>query len=139
MLCPSCGHENAEDSKFRRECGISLRLEVTCPNCGRGNPPGTKFCHGCGQRPAEARAPTPTLTPIPTSFVVGRNRVYLAHDTRLDRDVAFSLIKTEGFDAVDMARVRREAQAMGHLGDHLNIVTIYDIGGDNVCESWRGG
>src|SRR5207245_3059869 len=28
----------------------------------------------------------------------GRKRVYLAHDTRLDRDVAFAVIKTEGLD-----------------------------------------
>lgn len=28
----------------------------------------------------------------------GKKRVYLAHDTLLDRDVAFALIKTEGLD-----------------------------------------
>jgi len=28
----------------------------------------------------------------------GRKRVYLAHDTRLDRDVALAVIKTEGLD-----------------------------------------
>ncbi|NIU39834.1 hypothetical protein GWN65_07675, partial [Candidatus Bathyarchaeota archaeon] len=55
-------------------------------------------------------------------------RVYLAHDTRLDRDVAFALIKTEGLDAAGLARVRREAQAMGRLGDHPNVVTVHDIG-----------
>jgi len=58
----------------------------------------------------------------------GRKRVYLAHDTRLDRDVAFSLIKTEGLDASGLARVRREAQATGRLDDHPNVVTVYDIG-----------
>jgi predicted ATPase/class 3 adenylate cyclase len=58
----------------------------------------------------------------------GKKRVYLAHDTRLDRDVAFSLIKTEGLDAAGLARVRREAQAMGRLGDHPNVVTIFDVG-----------
>ena len=85
--------------------------------------------------------PTPTSAPaVPTSFAAGRyqvkrflgeggkKRVYLAHDTRLDRDVAFSLIKTEGLDAAGLARVRREAQAMGRLGDHPNVVTVYDIG-----------
>ena len=58
----------------------------------------------------------------------GKKRVYLAHDSRLDRDVAFSLIKTEGLDASGLARVRREAQAMGRLGDHPNVVTVFDIG-----------
>ena len=28
----------------------------------------------------------------------GRKRVYLAHDARLDRDIAFALIKTDGLD-----------------------------------------
>jgi len=56
----------------------------------------------------------------------GRKRVYLAHDNKLDRDVAFAVIKTEGLDADGLARVKREAQAMGRLGDHPNIVTVFD-------------
>ena len=58
----------------------------------------------------------------------GRKRVYLAHDTKLDRDVAVAVIKTEGLDQAGLSRVKREAQAMGRLGDHPNIVTVYDIG-----------
>ncbi len=61
----------------------------------------------------------------------GRKRVYLAHDTKLDRDVAFAVIKTEGLDEAGLSRVRREAQAMGRLGDHPHIVTIHDIGEEN--------
>lgn len=57
-----------------------------------------------------------------------KKRVYLAYDTRLDRDVAFALIKTDGLDADSLVRVRREAQAMGRLGDHPHIVTIFDSG-----------
>jgi class 3 adenylate cyclase len=58
----------------------------------------------------------------------GRKKVYLAHDEKLDRDVAVAVIKTEGLDEAGLARVKREAQAMGKLGDHPNIVTIHDIG-----------
>ena len=58
----------------------------------------------------------------------GKKRVYLSHDTKLDRDVAFALIKTEGLNAEGEARIRREAQAMGRLGDHPHIVPVYDIG-----------
>jgi class 3 adenylate cyclase/tetratricopeptide (TPR) repeat protein len=57
-----------------------------------------------------------------------KKRVYLAHDTKLDRDVAFALIKTDGLDADGLVRVRREAQAMGRLGDNAHIVTIHDTG-----------
>ncbi|MDA0352484.1 MAG: hypothetical protein O3A10_09790 [Chloroflexi bacterium] len=57
----------------------------------------------------------------------GKKRVFLAHDALLDRDVAFSLIKTDGLDEVGRERIMREAQAMGRLS-HQNIVAIYDIG-----------
>ena len=57
----------------------------------------------------------------------GKKRVFLAHDMLLDRDIAFSLIKTDGLDEVGRERIMREAQAMGRL-THQNIVSIYDIG-----------
>src|SRR5205814_171091 len=82
-----------------------------------------------------------TETPIqPVSFCNGRyqvkkflgeggkKRVYLAADTLLDRDVAFALIKTDGLDDVGRERVRREAQAMGRLGAHPHVVSVFDLG-----------
>jgi tetratricopeptide (TPR) repeat protein len=58
----------------------------------------------------------------------GKKRVYLAHDTTLDRDVAFALIKMEGLDQTARERIAREAQAMGRLGAHPHIVTVFDLG-----------
>jgi hypothetical protein len=58
----------------------------------------------------------------------GKKRVYLAHDTLLDRDVAFALIKTEGLDDVGRDRIAREAKAMGRLGAHPQIVSVFDLG-----------
>ncbi|MCH7593260.1 MAG: protein kinase, partial [Chloroflexi bacterium] len=58
----------------------------------------------------------------------GKKRVYQAHDTLLDREVAFALIKTEGFDETSKERISREAQAMGRLGVHPNIVAVLDLG-----------
>jgi diguanylate cyclase (GGDEF)-like protein len=57
-----------------------------------------------------------------------RKRVYLAHDSVLDRDVAFALVKTGGADSSARARVLREAQVMARLGEHPNIMPIYDLG-----------
>ena len=99
-------------------------------------------------RPHQADATTPTSptasasTPAdqPTSFANGRyqvkqslgeggkKKVYLAHDTLLDREVAFALIKTEGLDEAGRSRIQREAQAMGRLGSHQHIVTVFDLG-----------
>ena len=88
--------------------------------------------------------PAPQKSPAgPSSFVNGRyevkkllgeggkKKVYLVHDTVLDRDVAFALVKTGGFDDSSSKRVLREAQAMGRLGDHPNVMHIYDMGQEN--------
>jgi serine/threonine protein kinase len=58
----------------------------------------------------------------------GKKKVYLAHDTLLDRDAAIGLIETEGLDAASRSRITREAQAMGRLGSHPHIVTVFDLG-----------
>src|SRR3989454_756292 len=160
MNCQSCGRGNPEGVKFCGECGTALKTEVTCAGCGSANPPGIKFCHACGAALAASTSPTATPTPapapaLPSSFgggryevkgflgEGGRKRVYLAHDMKLDRDVAVAVIKTEGLDAGGLVRVRREAQAMGRLGDHPNIVTVFDIGDDGaqpyIVSQYMGG
>ena len=109
---------------------------------------------------AQSTAPVPTppaKTPDqPASFANGRyqvkqflgeggkKKVYLAHDTTLDREVAFALIKTDGLDETSRTRIQREAQAMGRLGSHSHIVTVFDLGeeGDQpymVTELMGGG
>ncbi len=91
-------------------------------------------------QPVSPHSTAAPSTATPTSFASGRyevkrflgeggkKRVYLAHDTKLDRDVAFALIKTEGLDTEGQLRITREAQSMGRLGDHPHIVPVYDIG-----------
>jgi tetratricopeptide (TPR) repeat protein len=140
MKCPKCGYENRKGAAFCGECGQLLIAEKTCPQCGHANPQGNKFCDKCGHSLVEAAPETAQPSPEPTSFVNGRyqvkkflgeggkKKVYLVHDTLLDRDVAFALIKTEKLDDATRARVTREARAMGRLGDHPNIVTIHDMG-----------
>ncbi len=110
----------------QRDTGVGVSLTVPTSS-------------GSDRPSAPTSSPTPK-TDTPTSFVDGRyevrsflgeggkKRVYLAHDTSLDRDVAFALIKTEGLDATGRERVVREAQAMGRLGTHPHIVTIFEQG-----------
>jgi serine/threonine protein kinase len=61
----------------------------------------------------------------------GKKKVYLAHDTTLDRDVAFGLIKADGLDDASRQRITREAQSMARLGDNPNIMPIFDLGEEN--------
>jgi len=76
---------------------------------------------GRGTDPALSAPATPSH---PSSFVAGRyrverflgeggrKRVFLAHATTLDRDIAFAQIRTEGLDDLARERVMREAQSM---------------------------
>ena len=151
MRCPSCDRENPDNAKFCSECAASLETDVDCSSCGTSNAPGSKFCNECARPLTDAapatRTPTPEPSPVlPPSFAGGRyevksflgeggrKKVYLAHDTRLDRDVAVAMIKTEGLDADGLERVHREAQSMARLGDHPNIVTVFDIGEENSAD-----
>ena len=101
-------------------------------------------------------ATTVSQSTEPTSFAEGRyqvkrflgeggkKKVYLALDTTLDREVAFALIKTDGLDETSRIRIQREAQAMGRLGSHPHIVTVFDLGGEQdqpymVTELMGGG
>src|ERR1051326_4682686 len=96
------------------------------------------------------------LTHVPATFAAGRYRVtralgeggqkhvLLARDVRLDRDVVISLLKFGGEGAGSRDRMVREAQALGRLGDHPNIVTVFDIGDEQgcpyfVCQYVQGG
>src|SRR5437867_13146185 len=161
MNCSVCGRDNPEDSSFCRGCGRDLRTEIFCLTCGSPNPPDSSFCNKCGQPLSGVPLPSPVHTVVtppatlarPTSFAGGRyqvkrflgeggkKRVYLAHDSLLDRDVAFAPIKTEGLDEVGRQRIRREAQAMGRLGAHPHIVSVFDLGevDDPLPVDGRGG
>lgn len=62
----------------------------------------------------------------------------------MEREVAFALIKTDGLDETSRIRIQREAQAMGRLGSHPHIVTVFDLGGEQdqpymVTELMGGG
>src|SRR4051794_9696274 len=122
MNCPSCGHENPAQSKFCGQCGTKLPR-------GAAEPAQTSATNGDSPPPG---GPTHLAG---GRYVVdrylgegGRKRVYLAHDTMLDRDVAIGIVKTSGLDAEARERVIREAQSMARLGDHPHVVTVHDIG-----------
>jgi serine/threonine protein kinase/predicted RNA-binding Zn-ribbon protein involved in translation (DUF1610 family) len=140
MKCPKCGYENPKGVRFCNGCGTELKPKLVCPQCGQKNPQRSKFCNACGLSLVETAPVAPQPSPKPTSFGSGRyqvkkflgeggnKKVYLVHDTLLERDVAFALIKTGKLDDASRTRIIREARAMGRLGDHPNIMTIHDMG-----------
>lgn len=132
--------------------GQGVAIFRTCGTCGTELRSGARFCDACG---AQVEQQPVGDAPLPSSFSAGRyevkrflgegarKRVYLARDTRLERDVALALIKTEGLDDAGLTRVHREAQAMARLGDHANIVTVFDIGEEDdqpyIVSQYMGG
>ena len=157
--CLSCGQGNPDDAAFCGHCGTSLSKLVSCHACGRKNTPDLNFCPGCGvaRSAGSTSAPFATDEALTTTLLAGgryeirsllgegaRKRVYRAYDTRLGREVAIALMKTEDLDDQGLERLRREAQAMARLGDNPNIVTVHDIGEDNgqpyiVSQHMQGG
>jgi serine/threonine protein kinase len=146
MQCSSCNHDNEAGRNFCAECGKPLPTD--CPACGVRNQPSVKFCGACGAAlspsgssitATSTQKSSANLAPA-DSFVNGRYKVirrlgegssktvFLAHDNKIDRDVAFALIKTEGLDASGRERISREARSMGKLGDNPYVVSIYDVG-----------
>jgi class 3 adenylate cyclase len=149
VACTRCAAVNPPGQRFCDACGAPLAASPgqAAPTTGgrasgaptasalpaSGGASATRSVSGASRRPA---APAPGA---PTSFAGGRyavrgflgegakKRVYLAHDARLNREVAIALIKGDALDAGGRERVRREAEAMGQLGDHPHAVTVYDV------------
>ncbi|MGH2837383.1 MAG: protein kinase domain-containing protein, partial [Thermoleophilaceae bacterium] len=141
--CDGCGASNRSGARFCGECGAALVSETRCGSCGTTNAPGQKFCDECGtplDGSIEVR-PSPASNGLPPTAYGngryeilrflgegGRKRVYLARDVRMQREVAVSAFKSDGADANALERARREAAAMARLGDHANVVPVYDMG-----------
>ena len=56
VVCPKCGYQNPQTSKFCNNCGAPMQGQaaaqapgtVNCPKCGTANPTSAKFCVNCG-------------------------------------------------------------------------------------------
>ena len=59
----------------------------------------------------------------------GMGEVYLAHDTRLGRDVAIKVLPASSGGADALARFEREARAVAAF-NHPNVLAIHDVGAE---------
>ena len=137
MECPSCGKGNREGAKFCDGCGAALA--DAGPAASRGDP-GEGVATTDGAATDGAGASPNGDAGLPADLADGRyriqrflgrggrKRVYLADDAEQNREVAVAVFETEGVEETVLARARREALAMGKLGDHPNIVSVYDTG-----------
>ncbi|WP_204800646.1 protein kinase domain-containing protein [Mycobacterium riyadhense] len=137
--CSQCGAGNRAQAKFCGACGAPITAELACPRCGARNSASVRFCDECGTELGARSGPVQPAVPVRAvgdgrytlSRLLGEGagkRVYLATDTRLHREVAAALYKAADSDETALRRARREAEAMAKLGEHPNIVNVYDFG-----------
>ena len=120
-----------------------------CGDCQGVNNASARFCQECGSplttvggATLKHSAKEASVEHSLDSLVGGRylinsflgegstKKVYGVTDTILEREVALALIKTHRMDDVERTRILREAQVMAKLGDHPNIVHIFEFGED---------
>ncbi len=90
-------------------------------------PGGKATLAGCRIEPGGRLGPYEILTLLGTG---GMGRVFRAHDTRLDRDVAIKvLLRGAVGDEDRLRRFEQEARVIGAL-NHPNVVVIHDTGRD---------
>ncbi len=72
-----------------------------------------------------------------------RKEVWLATDTRLDRDIALAIVPGAMLDDAGRSRLDREAKVMARLGDHPNVVSVLDVGSEGsshfIVSQYMGG
>jgi serine/threonine-protein kinase len=81
--------------------------------------------------PLPARSPDPRYSLRQLLGKGGMGEVWLAHDERVDRDIAIKLMRAGANNADQVARFLREARVQGRL-EHPSIVPVHDLASDEA-------
>ena len=120
---------------------------MRCQSCGNEHhPAGAKFCLECAApltaEPERPGAPTSLASDrYQLRELLGegaRKRVYAGTDTRLGREVAVAVIKTEDLDTAGRQRLEREVRAEGAF-DHGREVSLKGGTHTLFAALWRVG
>ncbi len=93
MICPNCGKEITDTSKFCTYCGARQPVEITqvCVKCGLDTPEGATFCPYCG---VDLRVPREICPPIPPTHVFAYAGFWLRFLAYLIDDLIISFLVT---------------------------------------------
>ena len=84
--------------------------------------------HGAASGGTPPKAPDPRYAFKKQLGQGGMGEVWLAHDSRVDRDIAIKVMRGGGNDPDLVARFLREARVQGRL-EHPSVVPVHDLGG----------
>ncbi len=136
--CSKCGQQFvlkavAEDTVGSLAAPVTETSDAVPPvPTGSAKPGGRQLPHAVPLSPAftaDDREPLPTIKPYVCRRMIGEGamgKVYLAHDPRLDRDVAIKVLPRQiAFDPQRVERFRREARMAAKV-QHPNTVVVYE-------------
>jgi tetratricopeptide (TPR) repeat protein len=107
------------DESFRSHGGGTEDTEAID---GASEPPGARV-----RAPLEPGASVGRYLVVELVGAGGMGEVYSAFDPQLDRKVALKILRAAAPDALEVARLLREARSLARLS-HPNVVTVYDAG-----------
>jgi predicted Ser/Thr protein kinase len=121
----------AELATIVTPAGIAESPVAECPLCHVCYDPGTLVCATDGTALRAGVVPRTIDAKYRVDRLLGTGgmgAVYLAHDMRLDRDVAIKVVRADLIANPDArARFRREAQLVARL-QHPGLVSVFDYG-----------
>jgi serine/threonine protein kinase len=121
MRCPQCRTENAEESKFCRECATPL------PKSGGPTGSFTKTLESPLPEPIRGTVFADRYEIIEELGAGGMGRVFRAHDTKLNEEVALKLIRTEfAAERRIVERFRNEIKVTRKI-THKNVCRMHDL------------